>query len=102
MEISGYHGGSLTAAYVGLCLTNDETAAENYAEQNGEGCRVYEVVIGSGLNVVDVEYDYDGCEPILNGVTADVAEYLDCDEQGRTHRTWMLLTDAAVAATTIL
>lgn len=102
MEISGYHGGSLTAAYVGLCLTNDETAAENYASQNGEDCRVYELVIAAGLTIADVEYDYDGCEPILTDVTADVVEYLDCDEQGRTHRTWMLLTPAAVAATTIL
>ena len=99
--ISGYHGTSDAnlAPYVGLCITDDILAAEHYADQNG-GAEVLAFDIDTtNLVVVDVEYDYDGCEPILDGVEADVAEYLDCDEQGRTHRTWMLLTKAAVAAT---
>ena len=53
------------------------------------------------LDVVEVDYDYDSCVPVLTGCTADIAEYIDSDECGRTHRTWMLLTPAAVAATII-
>lgn len=103
MTTSGYHGTGATAtAHIGFCLTDDDTAAAHYAQVNSPAAAtVHEVTIDTtDLTVAEVEYDYDGCEPILTGCDADVAEYIDCDEMGRTHRTWMLLTAAAVAATT--
>lgn len=106
--ISGYHGTAASdlAAYIGLCITDDETAAEHYAECNVDSDDQTPTVLTvdidtDTLTVETVDYDYDACEPILNGVTADVAQYQDCDEQGRTHTTWMLLTPAAIAATEI-
>lgn len=101
--MKGWHGtGSMAEAHVGFCLTDDDTAAEHYAVLNdSDAPTLHEVTINTtGLTVAEVEYDYDGCEPVLGGCAADVAEYLDCDEMGRTHRTWMLLTTAAVSATT--
>ncbi len=116
MTRNGYHGtGTAAVAHIGFCLTDDEVAAAHYAQLNGTEPTVYAVSTDTtDLDVVEVEYDYDvqmsaahaaehrcGCEPVLTGITADIATYTDCDEQGRTHRTWMLLTPAAVAATTI-
>lgn len=101
--ISGYHGSENPALnlYAGICLTDDLSAAENYAEQNG-GDSIYVIDVNTdGLTWVDVDYDYDNGEPILGGVEADVVEYVDCDETGRTHRTWMLITNAAIAAAAI-
>lgn len=100
---TGWHGsGTTIEAHVGFCLTDDEIAAAHYALLNDSSApTVHEVTVDTaGLTVAEVEYDYDGCEPVLDGCAADVAVYTDCDEQGRTHRTWMLLTPAAVAATT--
>lgn len=100
---TGYHGTGPTAtAYIGFCLTNDDIAARNYAMHNDATPMVHDVTIDTDtLDVVEVDYDYDSCVPVLTGCTADVAEYIDSDECGRTHRTWMLLTPAAVAATII-
>jgi hypothetical protein len=99
VTIIGYHGTNGQALpHIGFCVTPDQIAALHYAGENG-GCDVTEIVIDTtDLDVEDVAYDYDGCEPKIDGVTADIAEYTDCDEHGRTHRTWMLLTDRAVAA----
>ncbi len=82
------HGtGSMVEAHVGFCLTDDDTAAERYAVLNdSDAPTLHEVTINTtGLTVAEVEYDYDGCEPVLGGCAADVAEYLDCDEMGRTN-----------------
>ena len=104
IEISGYHGSKAgTVAHLGFCLTDDDIAAENYAAQNAgyDEPVVYTVTIAADLSVADVDYDYDSGEPVLADCDADIACYEDCDETGRTHTTWMLLTPAAVAATTI-
>ena len=100
---TGYHGTGPTATvHIGFCVTDDDIAARNYAELNDTTPMVHDVTIDTDtLDVAEVDYDYDACVPVLTGCTADVAEYTDCDESGRTHRTWMLLTPAAVAATTI-
>ena len=86
---TGYHGtGATLTAHVGLCITDDETAAAHYALVNdAQAPTVHGVTLDTtGLTVAEVEYDYDATEPVLDGCTADVAEYVDCDEQGRTHR----------------
>ena len=104
MTTTGYHGtGATLTAHVGLCITDDEIAAAHYAMVNdSQAPTVHGVTLDTtDLTVTEVEYDYDATEPVLDGCTADVAEYVDCDEQGRTHRTWMLLTPAAVAALTV-
>ena len=104
MTTTGYHGtGAALTAHVGLCITDDEIAAAHYAMVNdSQAPTVHGVTLDTtDLTVTEVEYDYDATEPVLDGCTTDVAEYVDCDEQGRTHRTWMLLTPAAVAALTV-
>jgi hypothetical protein len=104
MTTTGYHGtGATITAHVGLCITDDEIAAAHYAMVNdSQAPTVHGVTLDTtGLTVAEVSYDYDECEPVLTDCAADVAEYEDCDEQGRTHRTWMLLTPAAVAALTV-
>lgn len=103
--IIGYHGTAGTAVtHVGFCLADDEEAAAGYAAHRNAGATVSEVhVHTAGLTVIEVDYDYDGCEPIIpDGCTADIVTYIDSDMQGRDHGTWMLLTQAAVDATRIV
>lgn len=99
-----YHGTSGTATlHRGLCLTDDPHSAAIYAADKNDGGLVTEIALDlNGLDVIDVEYDYDGCEPIIpDGCSADVVCFADCDMQGRDHDTWLLLTDRAVSAATI-
>lgn len=103
MKGTYFHGTDTIALHIGICLTSDEQAAENYAEEKNDG-QVYEITFDdTGLDGEEVEYDFDDCEPIIpEGCTADYVTYTDSDMYGRDHDTTMLLTERAVAAATIV
>lgn len=108
-----YHGshneiGWREQAHVGICLTDDIDAARRYAGALG---KVYEVELDlSSLVCVEVDgYDHDTNVAPGDASAAKLAVELDCDvivyededELGRSHRTWRLLTAAAVDAASV-
>jgi len=91
------------AAHLGLCLTDDIDVAERYAGSRG---RVYFADIDlDSLEVVEVDgYDRDAdLAPgdLAEEHEADVIVFDDEDERGRWHRTWRLVSQAAVDACTM-
>jgi hypothetical protein len=92
------------AAHEGMCFTESEESAQQYAGSNGT---VYTIDI-AGLNVVECEgYDRDEnyapadsdsfrAAHAANG--ADILRYSDEDENGREHECFRLVSEKAVAA----
>lgn len=102
-----YHGkdGDLVL-HEGICFTDDEDIAANYAVYLSAGTAVHVVAIDlSGLSVVEVDgYDRDeNVAPGDGGDTygADVIIFDDEAVNGQAHRTWRLMTPAALAAVTV-
>ena len=103
-----YHGAQNGewAPHIGACLVDDERIAWEYARRGGT---VYRVEVARLASVeVEVtqarraEMDYPGDRAAeraaLVNAGYDVAEYDDETENGRQHRCYRLLSDAAVAA----
>jgi hypothetical protein len=100
-----YHGGSETL-YLGICLTDSEHSALGYATQKNavETVTEYEIDL-AGLVVVDCgDVHPDSiCSttcPGDDGDTrgADVLVYRETGMWCETHRTWRLMSPAALAA----
>ena len=90
------------ALHIGLCLTDDDDSAAAYSDDGF----VTEVSVNlAGLTVVDLAgYDRDenaaaGDDDDSHG--ADVLVYDDEDTKGQPHRTWRLMSPAALAAATV-
>jgi hypothetical protein len=97
-----YHGnGDELALHEGLCLTDDARIAAEYAYGDGGVVHTIEVDL-TGLAVCEVE-GYDRSENSAPGDDltqwdADVIVYTDETINGRPHRTWRLMSAAALAA----
>lgn len=116
--MTGYHGTAQTewALHVGACLATDSDIAENYAQEWATGsrpARVFEVELDlTGLNVVEAEagdrdsqdWAGDSAASIAAYVAAgaDVITYEDEDYRGRSHETYRLVSDRAVAAARVV
>ncbi len=114
--MTGYHGTAQTewALHVGLCLALDSDIAENYAQEWATGsrpARVVEVELDlTGLVVVEAEAgdrdsatwagDYDLESYAAAG--ADVITYEDEDYRGRSHNTYRLVSERALAAARVV
>jgi hypothetical protein len=114
--MTGYHGTAQTewALHVGLCLALDADNAENYATEwatSSRPARVVEVELDlTGLNVVEAEAgnrddntwagDYDLAAYAEAG--ADVLVYEDEDYRGRSHETYRLVSERALAAARVV
>ena len=95
-----YHGSRKPLTFhIGLCLTDDDDAAIAYS---GDGYLTEVAVDFDGLTVIEVaSYDRDantapGDDDDSHG--ADVLVFDDEDTNGQPHRTWRLMSDAAVVA----
>lgn len=101
------HGTTTTfTPHLGLCLTDDETAAADYAiydaHDDGDPVLHFVDIDLDGLTVTEI----DGYNPTSNhapgdndeAFAADVIVFDDETIRGRGHRTWRLMTPAAVAA----
>lgn len=101
-----YHGsGDHIEIHPGLCLTDDLDAAENYALQwdlLGTPMIATVHLDLTGLRVVEVDaYNRDHNHAIGDNdltIDADVIVYDDEDHYGNTHRTWRIISPAAVDA----
>lgn len=92
--------------HIGLCLTDDDTAAADYAiydaHDDGDPVIHWIHLTLDGLTVAEI----DGYDPTGNVAPgdrdeldgADVVVFDDETVRGRVHRTWRLITPAAVAA----
>lgn len=114
--MTGYHGTAQTewTLHIGLCLALDSDIAENYAAEwatSSRPARVVEVQVDlTGLNVVEAEAgdrdsatwagDYDLESYAAAG--ADVITYEDEDYRGRSHNTYRLVSERAVAAARVV
>lgn len=101
-----FHGAHRSfASHLGLCLTDDEDVARTYGSR-GELATVSLDL--SSLTVVEVAgYDRETNEApgdresdraALVAAGADVLVFDDEDERGRSHRTWRLVSERAIAA----
>lgn len=102
-----YHGnGSRLALHTGLCLTDDLRSARDYASYDHADGVVHTVEVDlHGLRVVEVD-GFDRDENLAAGddftaFDADVIVYTDETITGRAHRTWRLMSDAALTAVTL-
>lgn len=102
-----YHGSSspVLVLHEGLCLTDDPERAAEYAYNSGY---VHEVEIDlDALSEVEAEGEWDHDEAAARSdfdapdYGADVITYDDESPWGRGHRTWRLMTPAALAAVTV-
>lgn len=109
--LTGFHGATAPAIHVGFCITDRFESAELYATDKNAGSTVAEVKVDTaGLTVVEVADFADngnGDWVAYGDDTADVAEadivtFLDVGLHFETHRTWRLMTSAAVAAAEIV
>ena len=116
--MTGYHGTSRNdwVLHVGLCLVEDSDIAENYAAEWATAsklARVVEVELDlNGLNVVEAEagdrdsatWAGDSAASIAAYVAAgaDVITYEDEDYRGRSHITYRLVSERAVAAARVV
>lgn len=114
--MTGYHGTSRNdwAIHVGACLATDSDIAENYATEwatSSRPARVFEVELDlDGLSVVEAEPgdrdsatwagDYDLESYAAAG--ADVLVYEDEDYRGRSHETYRLVSERALAAARVV
>lgn len=105
MEMYHGSGSDRIAIHPGLCLTDDLDAAENYAYQwdlLGTPTVATVHLDLTGLRVVEVDaYDRDSNLAVGDrdlAVDADVVVYDDEDHYGRRHRTWRIVSPAAVDA----
>lgn len=104
------HHGAHTrfALHLGLCVTDDEDVARVYG---GKGELATVSVALDGLTVVEVPgYDRETDEApgdraadraAIAATGADVLVFDDEDARGRSHRTWRLVSDRALAAVTV-
>lgn len=99
-----YHGAHTRfSVHQGLCLTDDAMAAGHYACEGEVATMDVDL---SGLRLVEI----DGYDPETNTAPgddgndhgADVLIYADSDPNGWTHRTWRLMSAAAVARITVV
>lgn len=100
-----YHGSDRIEIHPGLCLTDDLDTAENYALQwdlLGTPMVATVHLDLTGLRVVEVNaYDRDSNRAIGDNdltIDADVIVYDDEDRYGNRHRTWRIVSPAAVDA----
>lgn len=116
--MTGYHGTAQTewALHVGLCLALDADNAENYATEwatSSRPARVVEVQVDlTGLNVVEAEagdrdsqtWAGDSAASVAAYVAAgaDVLVYEDEDYRGRSHETYRLVSERALAAAKVV
>lgn len=116
--MTGYHGTAQTewTLHVGLCLALDADNAENYATEwatSSRPARVVEVELDlDGLNVVEAEAgDRDSATWAGDSATsiaayvaagADVLVYEDEDYRGRSHETYRLVSERALAAAKVV
>lgn len=105
-----YHGSNKPfAAHVGLCLTDDQYAARDYAPR---GTLTTVEFVPFGLVVERArsfgEAGDDGCCDSARETRryrrrgVDVVEYQDQSPDGRTHRTWRLISRRALRAITTI
>lgn len=101
-----WHGKSgALALHPGVCLAGTREVAANYALYGAYGPdRLVHGVEGdwAGLRVVELDGGYDRDANVAPGDTgeypdADVIVYDDETPSGQYHRTWRLMTPAAVA-----
>jgi len=116
--MTGYHGTTDAnwALHVGACLATDSDIAENYAAEWATAsklARVVEVQVDlTGLNVVEAEagdrdsqdWAGDSAASVAAYVAAgaDVLVYEDEDYRGRTHETYRLVSERALAAAKVV
>lgn len=116
--MTGYHGTSRNdwALHVGACLATDSDIAENYATEwatSSRPARVFEVQVDlDGLSVVEAEpgdrdnqdWAGDSAASIAAYVAAgaDVITYEDEDYRGRSHETYRLVSERALAAAKVV
>lgn len=102
-----YHGNraETLALHQDLCLADDDRIAAEYAY--GDGGTVHTVEINlTGLWVVEVD-GFDRDDNFAPGddhteFEADVLVFDDETINGQPHRTWRLMSDAALAAVSII
>jgi hypothetical protein len=104
--MSYFHGAHTRfSTHLGLCLTDDEDTARNYAGISRGHLATMELDLAA-LTVIECEaIDWDANEaPGDDGDSrdADVLVFDDADEYGREHRTWRLMTQAAIDALTVV
>lgn len=103
-----FHGSSspVLALHEGLCLTDDDDRARDYAAAAFGAHWLHEVSLDlDGLVVIDVEDGWDRDEAVAAGdhgdvPGADVLVYQDESPHNHRHCTWRLMTPAALAAVT--
>ena len=116
--MTGYHGTNQAEwnLHVGACLALDSDIAENYAAEWATASklgRIYEVELDiDGLNVVEAEagdrdnatWAGDSAASLASYVAdgADVLVYEDEDYRGRSHETYRLVSERAVAAARVV
>lgn len=105
---NGSHSSDNTVR-LGMCWTDDESVAAAYA-CGGSVVTISESVLADLVVVEAPAYDRaenfaqgdDAATLAAWGAVADVITYDDEDERGRSHRTWRLVSDRAVAAVAAL
>jgi len=116
--MTGYHGTSQASwnLHVGACLATDSDIAENYASEwamAARPARVFQIELDlSGLNVVEAAagdrdaatWAGDSAASIAAYVAAgaDVLVYDDEDYRGRSHETYRLVSERAVASARVV
>jgi hypothetical protein len=102
-----YHGNyeSTAVLHPGLCLTDDDDLARDYGRGSRGRLHALDVDL-AGLTVADLADGYDHDENTApgddgQGFGADVIVFWDETDAGRRHRTWRLMTPAALAAVTV-
>jgi hypothetical protein len=116
--MTGYHGTSQTewTLHVGLCLARWSEVADGYAAEwatASRPARVFEVEVDlEGLNVVEAEagnhdeatWAGDSAASLADYAAngADIIVYEDEDYNGRSHTTYRLVSERAVAAAKVV
>ena len=116
--MTGYHGTNQAEwnLHVGACLALDSDIAENYAQEwatRTRVARVFEVELDlDGLTVVEAEAgDRDSATwagdsaaslAAYAAAGADVITYEDEDYRGRSHETYRLVSERALAAARVV
>jgi len=106
-----YHGGNTTTAHQGLCLTDDYDVAVGYAVDKNAATTVIEFEVDWDAITVGEADRFDdngnGDWIAVGDDDSDIADtdLIGFDDQGmrcETHRTWRLMSAAAVAAVTMV
>lgn len=108
-----FHGSrSKFTAHVGICLTDDRSAAADYAQGMGACGDVTTVNLSfAGLRVLKARRFDEGSRDACGDTTAeiaalqkrrvDVVEFEDEAPGGRRHMTWRVITKKALKALTV-